>query len=284
MTETTTSPPTVGNGKYVPVDGVSTHYHDEGSGPAVLLLHGSGPGVSAWANWSRTIPVLAKQRRVVAPDIVGFGYTQRPETIRYGVKTWSQHVMGLMDTLNIDRFDIVGNSMGGRLAMGIADDHPSRVGRLILMGSGGVKGEMTEGLRLLRAYQPSREAMRELISTAFVYNQALLTDELVEARYQASAAPGAQEAYWAMFHDPQHEGDKMEMDEARISAIEAPSLIIHGRFDNVVPLERGMRLLELIPNSELHVFRCGHWTQIECADRFNHIVLDFLSAPTAAKK
>ena len=139
---------------------------------------------------------------------------------------------------------------------------------------------MTDGLRQVREYQPSEAAMRDLISTAFVYDQSLVTRQLVEARYQASVAPGAQEAYWAMFHDQRHDGNKMAVEESLITAIQAPTLIVHGYDDKVIPVERSLKLLELLPNAELHVFKnCGHWTQLEYPDEFNKLVLDFLSRP-----
>ncbi len=279
MTETTAAL-TAADGKTIAVGDILTHYHDEGTGDAVLLLHGSGPGVSAWANWSRTFPVLAGYHRVIAPDIVGFGYSERPADVRYGVDAWIAHAVGFLDALGIKKADIVGNSMGGRVALGIADRHAERVRRLVLMGSGGIGGEMTDGLRQVREYQPSEAAMRDLISTAFVYDQSLVTRQLVEARYQASVAPGAQEAYWAMFHDQRHDGNKMAVEESLITAIQAPTLIVHGYDDKVIPVERSLKLLELLPNAELHVFKnCGHWTQLEYPDEFNKLVLDFLSRP-----
>lgn len=106
-TETTEQP-----GSTIEVAGIATNFHEAGSGDPVLLLHGSGPGVSAWANWQHTIPVLAERHRVLAPDLVGFGYTERPTDIRYSAQTWIDHVWGFLDAMKIERTSIVGNSLG----------------------------------------------------------------------------------------------------------------------------------------------------------------------------
>src|SRR5690349_16740322 len=107
-------------GKEVLAGKVWTNYHDLGQGPPVLLLHGSGPGVSAWANWRLTMPELAKRFRVIAPDIVGFGHTERPAGTRYSLDTWTTHALDLLDGMEIDKVSLVGNSFGGALALALA--------------------------------------------------------------------------------------------------------------------------------------------------------------------
>ena len=107
-------------GRRVDAAGISTHYHEAGAGPPVLLLHGSGPGVSAWANWRLTIPALARNYRVIAPDLVGFGCTERPGDIRYSLQTWSNHVWSFLDALGIRQTSVVGNSLGGRIGLDMA--------------------------------------------------------------------------------------------------------------------------------------------------------------------
>jgi 2-hydroxymuconate-semialdehyde hydrolase len=164
-------------GRTVDVGGIATNYHDEGDGPPVLLIHGSGPGVSAWANWRLTIPALAKRFRVVAPDILGFGYTERPDGVTYHPETWLGHLTGLLDALDLDRVSIVGNSFGGALALRLAVEQPHRLDRLVLMGSAGISFPITDGLDAVWGYQPSVEAMRALMGV-FAYDRALLTEEL----------------------------------------------------------------------------------------------------------
>mgnify|MGYP003343354768 CR=1 FL=1 len=126
--------------------GIATNYHDSGEGSPVLLLHGSGPGVSAYANWRLTMPALATRMRVLAPDLVGFGYTERPDGVSYVVETWRRHIVGFLDALGIERASVVGNSWGGGLALDLAVTHPERVERLVLMGAVGVPFDLTPGL------------------------------------------------------------------------------------------------------------------------------------------
>ena len=115
--------------------GIRTNYHDAGRGDPVLLIHGSGPGVSAWANWRLVIPALAERARVIAPDMAGFGFTERRADLRYDMDTWVAQALGLMDALGIEQADVVGNSFGGALALALAIRHPRRVRRLVLMAT-----------------------------------------------------------------------------------------------------------------------------------------------------
>ena len=119
----------------VDVGGIATNYHDVGSGSPVVLIHGSGPGVTAWANWRLTMPELGRRFRVVAPDILGLGYTARPEGLRYGMQVWTDHLLGFLDALGLDRVSLVGNSFGGALALGMATRAPERLDKLVLMGA-----------------------------------------------------------------------------------------------------------------------------------------------------
>ena len=123
-------------GRRIKAHGIDTNYHDvgqarEGSKP-LLMIHGSGPGVSAWANWRLNMPVLAEQRRVIAPDMVGFGFTERPPGKVWSMDTWVAHAVGVLDALDIAQADLLGNSFGGALALALAIRHPERVGKLIL--------------------------------------------------------------------------------------------------------------------------------------------------------
>lgn len=264
-------------GQYVDVNGMSTHYHDVGHGEAVLLLHGSGPGVSAWANWRHTIPNLSASVRVVAFDLVGFGLTERPADVRYSLRTWTDHAWQFLDALGVERVSVIGNSLGGRIAMQMAEDDQSRLDRLVLMGAPGVGMTPTEGLKALREYEPSPETMRNLLENYFAVDKSMITDDLVRIRYEASAAPGAHEAYRTMFFHPDHAGSQLGISEEQVRGITAPTLLVHGREDRVVPVEVAWNMLHLLPNGDLHVFsRCGHWTQIERATEFNQVVADFL--------
>ena len=260
--------------------GIETSYLEAGSGETVLMLHGSGPGVSALANWQHNIPTLSQRFRVLAPDIVGFGATQRPDDIIYSLRTWTDHIWAFLDAHGIEKTAIVGNSLGGRIALQMATDAPDRITKMVLMGSPGVGMTPTEGLAALRAYEPSHEAMRELLRNYFAVDPAMITDELVETRYQASIADGAYEAYRAMFFDPRHAGSELGITANEVRAIATPILLVHGREDKVVPLQVSFTMVALLPNADLHVFSaCGHWTQIERADEFSALVTDYLARP-----
>lgn len=267
-------------GATVDADGIRTNYLHAGDPAAapVVLLHGSGPGVSAYANWRLTIPALAASHHVLAPDLVGFGYTQRPDGHAYTMDTWIAHIEAFLDTLGLTSYALVGNSFGGALALRLATRHPGHVQRLVLMGSAGVPFPVTEGLDAVWGYQPSVPAMRRVLDY-FAYNRDLMTDDLAIARYQASVQPGFHESYAAMFPAPRQRWlDAMITDDDAIGHIPCPTLIVHGREDQVIPPDTSRRLFELIPNAELHMFgKCGHWTQIEHAASFNRLVAAFLA-------
>ena len=118
-----------------------------------MLIHGSGPGVTSYANWRLVIPALAENFHVVAPDMVGFGYSDRPEDVEYSLQTWADQTVGLMDALGIEKAHLVGNSFGGAIALRIATQHPDRVDKLVLMGSMGVHFPITEGLDAVWGYE-----------------------------------------------------------------------------------------------------------------------------------
>lgn len=260
--------------------GIRTNYHDLNSGaPGVplLLIHGSGPGVSAFANWRLVMPKFAETRRVIAPDMVGFGFTDRPVDHPYTLDHWVSHAIGLLDALALAQVDLVGNSFGGALSLALAIRHPQRVRRLVLMGAAGVHFELTPALDAVWGYQPSFESMRRMMDL-FAYDRSLVNDELAQLRYQASIRPGFQESFSAMFPAPRQRSiDALASPEAEIAQLAHQTLVIHGREDQVIPLATSLKLAQLIPNAQLHVFgKCGHWTQIEHSARFARLVTDFL--------
>jgi pimeloyl-ACP methyl ester carboxylesterase len=262
----------------IDANGIATNVHDVGAGAPVVLIHGSGPGVTAWANWRAVIPALSRHRRVVAPDMAGFGYTERPRGVEYNMDLWIKHLTGILDALNLEVVDLVGNSFGGALSLAFTIRFPKRVRRLVLMGSAGINFDLTEGLNAVWGYEPSVQNMRGLMDY-FAYDKSLVSDELAELRYKSSIRPGFQESFSAMFPAPRQRWvGALVSNEDDIRAISNEVLILHGRDDKVVPLETSLRLNQLIPASQLHVFgRCGHWVQIEQAARFTRLVEDFLA-------
>ena len=270
-------------GRTVMAAGIRTNLHDLGQGSPLLMIHGSGPGVSAYANWRLAMPELAKARRVIAPDMVGFGFSERPAGQRYTMDAWVAQAVGVLDALDVERADLVGNSFGGALALALAIRHPQRVRRLVLMGSVGVPFAITPGLDAVWGYEPSLATMRALLDV-FAHDTRLATDELARLRYEASIRPGFHESFAAMFPAPRQRWvDAMCSAEADIRALPHETLMLHGREDRVIPLANSLTLAQWIPNSQLHVFgHCGHWTQIEHAARFNRLVGDFFAEADAA--
>ncbi len=259
-------------------NGIKTNYLEAGKGHPVVLIHGSGPGVTSYANWRLVLPALAENFRVLAPDMVGFGFSERPANIQYGVQTWADQVVGLMDTLELPTAHMVGNSFGGAIALRIAAQHPDRVGKLVLMGSMGVPFPITEGLERVWGYEPSFENMRKVLDV-FAYSRDLVNDELAEVRYRGSIQPGFQESFAAMFPAPRQRWvEAMCTPEDDIRRLPHRTLIVHGREDQVIPLQTSLRLMELIDNADLSVFsHCGHWSMIERTEDFNRSVSEFFS-------
>lgn len=274
------------NSKYIDVNGISTHYHEAGQGEAVLLIHGSGPGVTAWANWRLIIPRLAENFHVYAPDVVGFGYTERPEDIEYDVDTWTDHLIAFIENVVQDRVHIIGNSMGGALTLHIANKRPDLVKKMVLMGAVGTSYPITYGLDKVWGYEPSVENMKKLLQI-FSYGDEFATDELAQLRYEASIQPGLQEAFSKMFAEPrQAKLDALALTDEQIRQIDHKVLMVHGKDDIVIPYkETSLRFFELLPNSELHLFsKCGHWTQIEKKDEFAELCENFFLRDTKAKQ
>ena len=269
-----------GKGKTISAFGLETNYLEQGSGEPLLLLHGSGPGVSAWTNWQKVIPVLAKHFRVIAPDLAGFGYTERDPDFSYDIKHWGKHLLGFLDAMGLDKVHVVGNSFGGSLALATAARFPERFNRICLMGTPCDKFEMTAGLKAGWNYTPSLENMREAMSN-FPYDKSIISDELAQERYETSLIPGAQEGLRKLLVKPNEEGETIlsGMPEKVAAMITHPTLVLHGREDFVIPMEMGLKLAKSIPNADLHLFgKCGHWVMAERYDDFVRLVIDHFSA------
>jgi pimeloyl-ACP methyl ester carboxylesterase len=268
-------------GSLVDAGGIKTNYLEAGEGPPVMLIHGSGPGVTAYANWRLVLPALGENFHVIAPDMVGFGFSDRPAGIRYGLSVWADQTVSVMDALGLDKVSLVGNSFGGAIALRIATRHPDRVDKLVLMGSMGVPFPITEGLDRVWGYTPSLENMRAVLDV-FAYSRDLVNDELAEVRYRGSIEPGFQEAFSAMFPADENGSrqrwvDAMTTPEDEIRALPHRTLMVHGREDRVIPVQNSYVLEGLVENGDLSVFsHCGHWSMIERTADFNRLVRDFV--------
>lgn len=262
--------------------GVST---DVGGGLPLVMLHGGGPGASAWSNFGSALPGFAANFRTLLIDQPGFGASDKPPVVGNFYRHSADYVVKMLDEVGIERVHLLGNSLGGGTAMRLALTHPDRVGRLVLMGPGGLSlnlfhADPTEGVQRLMEFgaKPSKEALRAFIST-MVVNQKLVTDELVEERFADATAPGAQEAMASMgmsFWNPDTAEDGMLWREAH--RMRKHTLLTWGREDRVNPLDGAMVALKLLPKASLHVFpNCGHWAQIEAADEFAAVATAFLA-------
>jgi 2-hydroxymuconate-semialdehyde hydrolase len=273
------TPEDPGVGRMIDVAGIRTNVlvsGDPHSSPAVLLIHGSGPGVSAYSSWRLTMPALAGDYAVIAPDLLGFGRTERRQGIEYGMQAWTAHIVGVLDALGCERAHVVGHSFGGSLALALAINNPERVDRLVLTSAVGVSFPLTAGLDAVWGYQPSLESMRAIMGV-FAYDSHI-DEDLVRMRYESSIAPGVQEAYTTMFPAPrQITLDAVCHDPALVAKVPHPTLIVHGRDDRVIPFASSLRLFDLIGDSRLQGFsRSGHLVQIDHAADYNATLRAFL--------
>jgi 4,5:9,10-diseco-3-hydroxy-5,9,17-trioxoandrosta-1(10),2-diene-4-oate hydrolase len=267
-------------------DDLRLHYHEAGVGndTTIVLLHGGGPGASGWSNFSRNIPVLAEEFHVICVDQPGYGKSDKPtEHPQYFVHS-STALKDLLDHLGIERVHLLGNSLGGGAAVRFALDFPDRAGRLVLMGPGGLSVNLfapdpTEGVRNLGkfSYQPTRQNL-ETFLRIMVFDQSLVTEELIDERFEAASAPESLAAAKAMGKSFSSTDFELGMLWRDAYKLRQRVLLIWGREDRVNPLDGALVALKMIPRAQLHVFGgCGHWAQLEKFEEFNRLTADFLT-------
>jgi pimeloyl-ACP methyl ester carboxylesterase len=262
-------------------------YFDHGNGPALLFLHGSGPGVTGWRNFRGILPAFAKQFRCLILEFPGFGVSD--DVGGHPMVDAQSSVAPFLDAIGVDRVDIVGNSMGGGVGINFAIHHADRVGKLVTIGGIGTNifsPAPSEGIRLLQEFteDPTRQRLVDWLNS-MVYNQKLVTDELIEERWKLATDPqtlaSARRMYGKAAFGQMMSMMKMSdvpMPWSQMHKVTAPTLLTWGRDDRVSPLDMALLPMRTIPNAELHVFpNCGHWAMIEAKDAFESTVLSFLT-------
>lgn len=263
------------------------HLAELGAGPALLMLHGGGPGASGVSNYARNVQALARHFRVLVPDLPGYGKSSKGVNADDPFGDRADAMLGLLDALDIARAHVVGNSLGGACALQMALRQPARVGRLVLMGPGGVgisQNAPTAGLKRLLGYYagegPTLEKLRAFLSEDLVYDGSAITDEVLRARFDASIDPEV------IANPPLRAPKDLEafkrldfLLDARLPALTHPTLVLWGTEDRVNPPSGAMALQARLPACDVFLFsKTGHWVQWERAAEFNAVVAAFLAA------
>jgi pimeloyl-ACP methyl ester carboxylesterase len=268
--------------RFLRVDGIRTHYLEAGDGPPVVLLHDGSWGSGGELCWFANIDALAERYRVIAPDWLGFGRTDKLHDFEGGRARRLWHMTRLLQTLEIDSAAFLGNSMGASMLLQVAAsrEEPWPIAAIVSASGGGFI-PMNDARRQSMDYDCTYEGMRSIFSL-FVHDQGLLDDDrLVRARYEASIQPGAWEAIAAARFKsplvPEREVEFGQEDKTAYERIAVPTLLVAGAQDRLREPGYANELAERIPRCELITIEsCGHLPQIEHPQRFNEVVLAFL--------
>ena len=262
----------------VEVAGSPVHVLDTGAGPAVLMLHGSGPGTTGSGAWAATAAALAGSHRVVAPDQAGFGDTPLPAGTSGGLRVWTDQAAGLMDALGETSYAVVGHSMGGAVALALAAARPRQVTRVVAVGTMGAPGAgLSPDLDAVWSAPPGLEGARDMLDRLFL-DPALVTDEAVAARARAMEA-GA-ESFAAMFPAPRTRwAEDLTLSPTTLAAVTVPVLLVHGAEDRLTPMRMAaLPLLDHLADVRLSVLgRCGHAPPAEQPTAFRELLAGFLA-------
>lgn len=262
-------------------------YHEAGEGPVLLLLHGSGPGVTGWRNYRGNLSFFAKHFRCLVLEFPGFGVSD--DFGGHPMLDAQGSVVAFADALGLDRVDVIGNSMGGGVGINFAIHHGDRLGKLITIGGIGVNifsPGPSEGIRLLQAFteDPTRQRLVDWLHS-MVYDPDLVTEELIEERWALATDPDTLNAARRMYGKSAFAAmmtmmrtADVPMPWALMHKVKAPTLLTWGRDDRVSPLDMSLIPMRTIPDAELHVFpNCGHWVMIEAKAAFERTALSFLT-------
>lgn len=263
--------------RFIDATGVNTHYYEAGSGEPLLLIHGGGAGADAFGNWRGCLHGFARHFHVYAVDMIGFGYTDKPAPDQYDYTQQGrvEHIIAVIEALDLPAVHLIGNSMGGMTSMGVAVERPALVRKLVLMGSAGVRSPISDELKAIMDYDYTTAGMlriaRGLTNPGFA-----IDDDLVAYRHGLSIGPETRAAYTAVMNWIR-ERRGLYYDDDYMRRVTQQTLIVNGKQDLVVPLSCAYRLLELIDDSTGFILpHCGHWAMIEHPDTFSRITIDFL--------
>lgn len=251
------------------------HYHDQGEGEVVIFLHGAGGGASGYSNFKGNYPVFAQAGyRTIVPDMLGFGLSSKPDIPMYDLDFFVAGIKGLVDALGLKSITLLGNSLGGAVALGYALAYPDEVSRLILMAPGGVEDLQTyldmpgiaNMFAVYKAGKTGAEAMRDVMRMQ-LFDPSLLTDAIIAERAPI-AATQTQAARSVM---------KVPNMTERLHALQCPVFGFWGVNDQFNPVGGAMKIVQHAPRARMQlVNRCGHWVQVEHQDMFNRACIDFL--------
>lgn len=272
-TRETSADPTL---SYLSAGGIKTAYLRSGTGAPLILVHGGGAGADAWGNWKRLLPQFADSFDVIAYDMVGFGHSDKPDAAKfaYDQAARERQLEALLDTLRIGPAYLVGNSMGGLTALGLAARRPDKVQALVLMGSAGIRTATNPALQSILNYDFTRDGMRSIVKN-LTNDRFEVDEELVDYRYRLSIQADVRAGYVATQNWIRERGG-LYCEESLFREVTVPTLIVSGKNDKVVPVTSAYRMLDLIPQSWGKIFpNCGHWAMIEHPHAFSRTVQQF---------
>lgn len=274
--------------RYIQVNGINTRYWQMGdTGSQVILLHGGNGSIEFWLY---NIAVLAKHHRVYAFDMVGSGKSDYPDA-DYSLTYQAEFLKDFLSALAIDSAILVGNSMGGAVALVFTRLYPDRVEQLVLVDSMGLGKEISLGIRLITLpaiinfLRPQRWMIPAMLKSNF-YNGSALALEWIELRYAVFAIPGKNRVILKLgrsnFTLSGVRPDVYQPIVASLPQITQPTLIVWGDRDRIIPVAHAEIATAGLPNNRLEIFTdCGHHPYLEYPDRFNQMVLEFLSSDRA---
>lgn len=279
---------------WVLANGVKTHYSWAGTeGPAVILLHGAGPGACGAAGWRLMLPALAQAGfRAYAIDQLSMGFTDVREHAWpvNGHQSLVDHVHDFIEALCLDEVFLIGNSQGAYVAAKYALDHPEKVQKIVYIGSNTIYQAMFDApQRRMRSflnvigYDYTEEALRKFM-TRNMAEGTEVPEELIQLRHQAATRPGVKEAndafdaYIERMNDDPNLWLRYSLKD-KLPKLQIPSIFLWGKQDAVAPVEVGYKLAEMLPNVEFqYLDNCGHQCQTDQPELVNSIVIDFLTA------